>query len=82
MTDRQLVVALSWQDRSAGKASYYVVGGPVGRTPTTLAEVPAGGTKTEITGLNPQANYCFTVLAVLDVDQVGAAEPVCTKRRT
>jgi serine/threonine protein kinase len=81
ITDSQLAVALSWQDRSDGKASYYVVGGPVGRTPTTLAELPAGGVKTEISGLNPKVNYCFTVLAILDVDQVGAAEPICTKRR-
>jgi serine/threonine protein kinase len=82
IADRQIVVGLTWRDRSAGKAAYYVVGGPLGRTPTTLAEVPAGGTKTEISGVNPGANYCFTVLAILDVDQVAAADPVCTKRRT
>ncbi|GAA2104382.1 hypothetical protein GCM10009780_55650 [Actinomadura alba] len=82
IADRQIVVGLSWRDRSDGKAAYYVVGGPLGRTPTTLAEVPAGGTKTEISGVNPAANYCFTVLAILDVDQVAAADPVCTKRTT
>ncbi|WP_160147062.1 protein kinase domain-containing protein [Thermomonospora echinospora] len=82
ITDRQVAAALTWRDGSGGKASYYVVGGPTGRTPTTLAEVPVGSTRTEISGLNPGVNYCFTVVAVLSVDQVAAATPVCTKRRT
>jgi serine/threonine protein kinase len=82
ITDRQVAAALTWRDGSGGKASYYVVGGPTGRTPTTLAEVPTGDTRVEVSGLNPAVNYCFTVVAVLNVDQVAAAAPVCTKRRT
>jgi hypothetical protein len=82
ITDRQVVAALTWRDRSGGKAAHYVVGGPTGKTPTTLAEVPVGGqARTEISGLNPTVNYCFTVVAILGVDEVAAAAPVCTKRR-
>ncbi|RAY14038.1 hypothetical protein DPM19_17305 [Actinomadura craniellae] len=82
VVDGQVVATLSWRDRTGGKAPHYVVGGPAGRTPTTLAEAPAGTARAEVAGLNPAVNYCFTVVAVLSVDQVAAAEPVCTRRGT
>ncbi|WP_433473863.1 serine/threonine protein kinase [Spirillospora sp. CA-142024] len=80
IVDGQISIEISWKDASGGKAAYYVVGGPAGRPPTTLATVPAGTTKTMILALNPSVEYCMTVVAVVDVDRVAYAEPVCTHR--
>jgi hypothetical protein len=80
IVDRQIAVALTWEDASDGGAAHYVVGGPRGRAPTRLAEAAAGTAKAEISGLNPTVDYCFAVVAVLTIDQVAATRPVCTTR--
>ncbi|GAA1785647.1 protein kinase domain-containing protein [Actinomadura chokoriensis] len=80
IVDRQILVTLTWEDASDGRAAHYVVGGPRGRTPTRLAEAAAGTSKVEISGLNPTVDYCFAVVAVLTIDQVAATKPVCTAR--
>ncbi|WP_192808594.1 hypothetical protein [Actinomadura montaniterrae] len=45
-----------------------------------MASAPPGTAKVTVTALNPSVDYCLTVVAVLDVDRVAHAEPVCTHR--
>ncbi|GGT60774.1 hypothetical protein GCM10010177_16430 [Actinomadura citrea] len=80
IVDSRVSIEISWRDATGGKAAYYVVGGPTGRTPSTMANVPAGTAKAVILALNPSVEYCLTVVAVLDVDRVAYAKPVCTHR--
>ncbi|MFB4319825.1 serine/threonine protein kinase [Actinomadura sp. 21ATH] len=80
IVDARVTIEVSWQDRSAGRAAYYVVGGPDGQPASTLATAPAGSEKVVVTALNPSVDYCLTVVAVADVDRVAHAEPVCTRR--
>lgn len=80
IVDSRVSIEISWKDATGGKAAYYVVGGPAGRTPSTMANVPAGTAKAQILALNPSVEYCLTVVAVLDVDRVAYAKPVCTHR--
>ncbi|MCR3744560.1 Serine/threonine protein kinase [Actinomadura glauciflava] len=80
IVDGRVSIEISWKDATGGKAAYYVVGGPVGRTPSTMANVPAGTAKATILALNPGVDYCLTVVAVLDVDRVAYAKPICTHR--
>ncbi|GAA4381520.1 hypothetical protein GCM10023088_46110 [Actinomadura verrucosospora] len=80
IVDNRVSIEISWKDATGGKAAYYVVGGPAGRTPSTMANVPAGTAKATILALNPSVEYCLTVVAVLDVDRVAYAKPVCTHR--
>jgi hypothetical protein len=72
-------VTLSWHDNTGGKASYLVLGGPIGQTMSTMS--PAADTTTrQINGLNSTVDYCFRVMAVLTVDDVGVSESACTNR--
>ncbi|MGI5206111.1 serine/threonine protein kinase [Spirillospora sp. CA-108201] len=80
IVDSRVSIEISWRDATGGRAAYYVVGGPVGRTPSTMANVPAGTAKAQILALNPSVEYCLTVVAVLDVERVAYAQPVCTHR--
>jgi hypothetical protein len=79
LTDHQTAVTLSWHDNTSGKASYLVLGGPIGQTMSTMS--PAAQTTTrDIDGLNNTVDYCFRVMAVLTVDDVGVSDSVCTNR--
>ncbi|WUH98879.1 protein kinase [Spirillospora sp. NBC_00431] len=80
ITDARISIEVGWDDRSGGTATHYVVGGPRGRTASTLATARPGTEKVVVTALNPGVDYCLTVVAVLDVDRVAHAEPVCTRR--
>ncbi|MFC5752884.1 serine/threonine protein kinase [Actinomadura rugatobispora] len=80
IVDGRVSIEVSWEDRSGGRAAHYVVGGPEGRPASTLASAPAGTEKVVVTALNPSVDYCLTVVAVVDVDRVAHAEPVCTRR--
>jgi hypothetical protein len=80
LADARVSITVTWKDVSGGRAAHYVVGGPVGRDPSTLASVPPGTALARVTALNPSVDYCLTVVAVVDVDRVAHAEPVCTHR--
>ncbi|MEU5993316.1 fibronectin type III domain-containing protein [Spirillospora sp. NPDC047418] len=80
IVDSRISIEVSWKDRNGGKAVYYVVGGPVGQTPSTLANTERGATKVVVAALNPSVEYCLTVVAVVDVDRIAYAQPVCTHR--
>ncbi|MBO2456323.1 hypothetical protein [Actinomadura violacea] len=80
IVDSRVSIEVSWKDATGGKASYYVVGGPQGQRPSTLANTQPGATKVVVAALNPSVEYCLTVVAVVDVDRVAYAKPVCTHR--
>ncbi|ASU83746.1 hypothetical protein CDO52_14000 [Nocardiopsis gilva YIM 90087] len=75
-------VTLSWHDNTGGAAAHYVVGGPVGSTPSNLANAEAGTTTAQVSGLKPAQDYCFTVVAVISVDKIAKSEETCTDRGT
>lgn len=78
--DHLVSIEVTWKDGSGGTASHYVVGGVAGHTPTTLASTPPGTTRAVVNALNPNTDYCLTVVAVVDVDRVSRAAAVCTHR--
>ncbi|KAB2385920.1 hypothetical protein [Actinomadura montaniterrae] len=78
--DHLVSIEVTWKDGGGSRASHYVVGGLVGHTPTTLASAPPGTTRAVVNALDPDADYCLTVVAVVDVDRVSRAGPVCTHR--
>jgi eukaryotic-like serine/threonine-protein kinase len=80
MQDERVAVTLTLTDNSDGKAAFYVVGGPVGRQPTTMAEAKRGSTSVRVPAVNPEAEYCFVVVAVLSVDEVAPSAQMCTSR--
>jgi hypothetical protein len=79
LQDHQTSVDLSWTDNTKGKATYLVLGGPIGQTMSTVSPA-AQSTTREIDGLNDTVDYCFRVMAVLTVDDVGVSDSVCTNR--
>jgi hypothetical protein len=80
IVDGRISIEVTWLDRSGGRATHYVVGGPSGHPPTTLGSAAPGTAKVTVTALNPSVDYCLTVVAVVDVDRVSQAKPVCTHR--
>ncbi|MDT0300744.1 protein kinase domain-containing protein [Streptomonospora wellingtoniae] len=79
--DGTISVTLSWTDSTGGAATHHVVGGPVGAGEDAgMASVSAGETSVEITGLNPDVEYCFRVVAVQSIDLSAASQEVCTDR--
>ncbi|GAA1771143.1 serine/threonine-protein kinase [Streptomonospora arabica] len=75
-------VVVAWTDNSGGDASHHVIGGPVGTTPANLADAGPGETEATVSGLNTSREYCFTVVAVLSVDEIARSDEVCTERGT
>jgi hypothetical protein len=80
IADDRVSVTISFVDNSNGRAAFYVVGGPVGRPASTLAEAPRGSTSAEVNAIDPEVDYCFVVVAVLSVDEVAPSAQVCTSR--
>ena len=72
-------VRLSWTDHSGGTALYLVTGGVAGTTPTKLAQ-PARTTSARIDALRSDADYCFVVIGMTDVDHVSPGDRICTHR--
>jgi hypothetical protein len=78
LEDTHSAVNLTWTDNSGGTASYFVLGGPNGHDPVTLARTGPGVTTAQIMTENPQIEYCFTVVAV--EGSSAATDEVCTTR--
>jgi hypothetical protein len=45
-----------------------------------LTQVEKGVSQATIDALNPSSEYCFTVIAVISVDEVAPSKEVCTTR--
>jgi hypothetical protein len=80
LRDGTISVTLTWTDNTGGDVPHYIVGGPVDAEEASMADVPAGETEVEITGLNPEVEYCFRVVAVESLDAAAPSERVCTDR--
>ncbi|MEV0271738.1 hypothetical protein AB0H43_23405 [Hamadaea sp. NPDC050747] len=78
--DERVAVTLTVADNSGGLAAFYVLGGPVGGEPATMADGRKGTTSIRVYPLNPEVEYCFVVVAVLSVDEVAPSAQVCTSR--
>ncbi|KOX11238.1 serine/threonine protein kinase [Nocardiopsis sp. NRRL B-16309] len=78
LEDTLSAVNLTWTDNSGGTASYFVLGGPSGHAPTTLARTGPGAVTAQIMTDNTQIEYCFTVVAV--EGSSAATDEVCTTR--
>jgi hypothetical protein len=80
VSDESFSVSLTWTDNSGGDTPHAVVGGPVGTTPTTMANVESGADTVAISGLNTEVDYCFRVVAVQSADVLAPSGEVCTDR--
>ncbi|MCW6010293.1 protein kinase [Micromonospora sp. CPCC 205371] len=80
LADERFAVTLSWRDVSDGNAIVYVVGGPRGRTPSTMASAARGATSVRVNGVNPEVDYCFRLVAAFSVDEVATSDESCTAR--
>jgi hypothetical protein len=80
VADDLVGVSLSWTDNTGGSTPHFVVGGPVGARTTSMANVPAGASTVDVSGLNPEVEYCFRVVAVRSTDVMAPSEEVCTDR--
>ncbi|MQA24328.1 MAG: hypothetical protein GEU94_02395 [Micromonosporaceae bacterium] len=80
LDDRGNSVVLSWKDRTGGRAPHYVVGGPDGASPRAMTQAEKGITEVAIDALNPDTDYCFTVIAVISVDEIAPSKEICTER--
>ncbi|WP_304452340.1 protein kinase [Nocardiopsis sp. YSL2] len=78
LEDTLSAVNLTWTDNSGGTASYFVLGGPSGHDPVTLARTGPGVVTAQIMTENTQIEYCFTVVAV--EGSSAATDEVCTTR--
>jgi len=80
VSDDLVGVSLSWTDNSGGATPHFVVGGPVGARTTSMANVAAGASSVDVSGLNPEMEYCFRIVAVQSTDVMAPSEEVCTAR--
>ena len=78
LDDTLSAVTLSWTDHTGGTGSYFVVGGPQGHAPVTLARTGPGAVTAQVPTDDTQAEYCFVVVAV--DGGAAPAEEVCTTR--
>ncbi|NYH52446.1 serine/threonine protein kinase [Nocardiopsis arvandica] len=78
LTDNLGAVELTWTDNSGGTASFFVLGGPRGHDPLTLARTGPGAVSAQVVTDDTVMEYCFTVVAV--EGSSAPAEEVCTTR--
>lgn len=75
-------ITVTWRDPGAGQVSFIVAGGRSGEQLRAMGQLGPGKTRYQLSGLNPALNYCFTVVAVYGPEQLAAASPACTTRRS
>ncbi|MGQ4268537.1 protein kinase domain-containing protein [Nocardiopsis changdeensis] len=80
LTDDLVAVSLTWTDNTGGESAHVVVGGPADTRGTSMARTGAGESSVEISGLNPEVEYCFQVVAVHSTEVLAPSEEVCTDR--
>ncbi|GGM57991.1 hypothetical protein GCM10011608_48670 [Micromonospora sonchi] len=80
LRDDATTITLTWTDPSGGLVPFVVAGGRAGLPLRMMATVGAGQSTYTVNGLSSRVDYCFTVLAVYDTDQLAASSQVCTSR--
>lgn len=81
LTDDRTAITINWTDPTAGTVPFIVASGRSGQQLGALATVPPGTTTFTVNGLNPEADYCFAVLAVYSADEYLPSDQVCTGRQ-
>jgi hypothetical protein len=82
LQDDGSVITVTWTDPTSGSVPFILAGGQAGQQQRALAQIPAGVTRYEENGLNPNLDYCFTVLAVYATDRLIPSDVVCTQRKS
>ncbi|MBV2366090.1 hypothetical protein [Streptomonospora nanhaiensis] len=77
--DAEVSVVLTWTGHG-GDDVYNIMGGPKGEPAVLLADTRPPAEEIELVGLNPDVDYCFTVVAVISGEETKASEEVCTDR--
>jgi hypothetical protein len=80
LDDQGSAVTLTWNDPSDGKVLFVVAYGRADGPADHTQRLPAGTTTITINGLNPAADYCFTVAGVESTTTIVLSPAVCTKR--
>ncbi|WP_420811773.1 fibronectin type III domain-containing protein [Micromonospora endophytica] len=80
LRDDAATITLTWTDPSGGLVPFVVAGGRTGAPLRMMATVESGQTSYTVNGLSSRVDYCFTVLAVYDTDQLATSSQVCTSR--
>ncbi|WP_211717208.1 fibronectin type III domain-containing protein [Nocardiopsis sp. MG754419] len=80
LEDTGHTVLVTWTDNTDPAADHQVIGGPAGETPGNLAAAEPGSGQARVSGLEPDREYCFVVIAVLSVDEIAPSEQACTER--
>lgn len=80
LEDSGHTVLVTWTDNTEPAANHQVIGGPAGQTPGNLADAEPGSGQARVSGLEPDQEYCFVVVAVLSVEEIAPSEQVCTDR--
>jgi len=80
ITDDGSAITITWSDPTAGTVPFIVAGGRGGQVLGALATVNPGQIRYTVNGLNPDVDYCFTVLAVYSAEQYATSGQVCTAR--
>lgn len=80
LRDDRNLVTVTWTDPADGTAPFIVAGARTGEQQRAMAQIAAGGTRYAVNGLNPNLDYCFTVLAVYSTEQLIPSVQVCTHR--
>ncbi|WP_143133573.1 tetratricopeptide repeat protein [Actinoplanes philippinensis] len=81
LKDRGASVDVTWKDPSDGKVPFIVTMARNGQQHSSMARVDLGRTKTTISGLNPNLEYCFAVVAVYSSDRFASSNQVCLGRK-
>ncbi|GAA5199559.1 hypothetical protein GCM10023322_75430 [Rugosimonospora acidiphila] len=80
LRDNGVSVTLTWTDPSSGRVPFVVAGGRAGEESRAFQTLPAGQSAYTVNGLNPDVDYCFTVVAVYTTNEVATSALTCTQR--
>jgi hypothetical protein len=79
LDDRGSSIELAWNDPTNGRAQF-VINRIDGDRNEFVQRVDPGLTRTVVADLDPDAEYCFQVVAILDGDGFGVSDTECTNR--
>jgi hypothetical protein len=75
-------VDITWSDPASGTTTFVVSGGHPGEVLKPMGQVSPGVTSLTLHGLNPELDYCFTVVAVYSSNEFATSPQVCTRGTT
>jgi hypothetical protein len=80
LTDSGTSVVVSWSDPTDGTVSFLVTFGHPGQQLSVAGKPGPGVERFELQSLNPQIDYCFTVVAVYGPNEFATSAQACTSR--